>query len=173
MRRSASLVASSARFRSVTSRKMTTRPVISPFGSRIGGDALVDRPGRPVPGDQERVPGGAEGGALPQHLGGGTLDFGPRLLIDPSEDLRQRSPRRIRRGPTEEAFGGRVDHGDASRGVGDDHAVPDALERDPEPLALVTPLGLRPAPLHHLPLQPRPTGPAVPGVEDDGPGPRR
>ena len=66
--------ASSARLRSVTSRKTRTAPTVAPDSLAHRGGAVVDGPFRPVPGDEDGVVRQPHDRPLPQGAQGGVLD---------------------------------------------------------------------------------------------------
>ena len=63
------------------------RPRCCPRSSRIGAALSCDRPLGPVAGDQERVVGQADDGAVAEHPGDRILDRLASLLVDDPEDL--------------------------------------------------------------------------------------
>ena len=90
--------ASSARLRSVTSRKTRTAPTgVAGLVPHRGG-AVVDRPLRPVPGDEDGVVRQPDDRPLAQGPEGGVLDRLAGLLVDDVEDVRQRPAQRPRPG---------------------------------------------------------------------------
>ena len=128
--------ASSARRRSVTVPEHQHGPDRVPPLVAHGGGAVVDRPLRPVPGDEHRMVRQPDHHPLPQGSESGVLDRVARPLLQDPEDLRQGSARRFRLRPAGQGLGHAVEECDPAIGVGADDRIADAGQGDAQPLAL-------------------------------------
>jgi hypothetical protein len=81
--------------------------------------------------------------AEPQDLLDRILDLLARELVDDPEDRGQRPADRVRAVPSRQLLRRRVDHGHASRRIGDDHAVTDARKRRRQEVVRIPQPGLR------------------------------
>ncbi len=80
--------------------------------------------------------GQAHDDSLARGAHGGVLHRLARLLVDDAKEPRQLDTHRVGGGPAGERLGHAIEHGDPPGGIGDDHAVADALERHAQLLAL-------------------------------------
>ncbi len=96
---------------------------------------VVDRQLSPVARDQQRVIGECDDAPLVQRAQGGVFDRRPRRFVDDLKDIGQRPAHRLGLGPTGQTLGDGVQEDHATFGVGADHGVADAGQRDPQPLA--------------------------------------
>ena len=128
---------SSARLRSVTSRKTRTAPSGIPLSSRMG--AALSSMGRSVavPGDEDGVVRQPHDRPLPQGTEGGVLDRLAGSFVDDVEDVRKRAAQGLRLGPPGQGLGDAVHERDPALGIGADHRVTDAGERDAQPFRLL------------------------------------
>ena len=109
------------------------RPGLVPHG----GGAVVDGPFRPVPGDEDGVVRQPHDRPLPQGTEGGVLDRLAGSFVDDVEDVRQGAAHGLGLGPAGQGLGHAVHERHPALGVGADHRVADAGERDPQPLRLL------------------------------------
>ena len=102
-----------------------------------GGGAVVDGSLRPVAGDEDRASSQSDDQAAGQHFGHGVHDRQAGPFVDDVEDL----GRRLSRGGGERPAGQRLGHGvqeaHPALGVGDEHRVANARQRDVEPVRLI------------------------------------
>ena len=126
-----------------------------------GGDAVVDRPADPSLATRSESFARPSTEPSRKTLATGMSILALRLLVDQAEHFLERTPSASAEVQPMEAFGDRVEGGDMTIGVGDEHAIADSVERGPESLALVEPPGSAPS-APRPPTRPRPSGPVVP-----------
>ncbi len=100
------------------------------------GGTVVDGSFRAVLGDEQAVVRQPDDHALPQGSDGGTLDRLAALFVDDAEHAVERLARRLFLRPAGQGLGDRVQERDPPVGVGGDHRIADAGERDTTPLRL-------------------------------------
>ena len=129
--------ASSARLRSVTSRKTSTAPTMAPAASRMG--AALSSIGRSVPSLAIRTVWFASPTTVPsskaRRAGFSTGWRVPSLTMRKTSE--QRAPHGLCLGPAGQKLGHAVQERHLALGVGADHGVADAGERDPQPFRLL------------------------------------
>ena len=107
--------------------------------------AVVDRARPAVFSDQQRVVREPDDHSLAQRLGGGALDRAAGLLVDDAKYRVERTSQRFAVRPAGHRFRHGIQVGDAALHVGGDDRVTDAVQRDPQHLALLGDAALCPA----------------------------
>ena len=118
------------------SRNTSTTPATSPLLVADRGGTVVNGSFRAVFGDEQAVVRQPDDHALPQGSDGGTLDRLAALFVDDAEHAVERLARRFFQRPAGQGLSDRVQEGDAALGVGGNHRIANAGERDTTPLRL-------------------------------------